>query len=35
MKISGLIFNLMLATLFTHELDAVSQSEWRYALEGR
>lgn len=32
----NLVFNLMLATLFTHELDAMTQSEWRllYMLRG-
>ena len=30
------VFNLMLGTLFTHELDAMTQSEWRllYVLRG-
>ncbi len=29
MKLQNQLFALMLATLFTHELDAMTQSEWR------
>jgi hypothetical protein len=29
MKPANVLFTLMLATLFTHELDAVTHSEWR------
>jgi hypothetical protein len=36
MQFQNQLFTLMLATLFTHELDAMTQSEWRllYVLRG-